>query len=65
MKCLNPNCQRDAHTRGLCKSCYHTACRLVKDKRTTWETLIETGKARPPSDRNRGRIVEWLLGRAP
>jgi hypothetical protein len=61
-KCLNPSCPRDANTRGLCKSCYHTACRLIKQGRTTWAELIEQGKAKEPNDRGgAGRIVAWLL----
>jgi hypothetical protein len=59
-KCLNPNCSREAHTRGLCRNCYTTANRLIRAKRTNWELLISRGKAQE----SRGKapvVVDWLL----
>ena len=43
--CLIKGCERTAFSRGLCKSCYQQAARLVKDKETTWFILIERGLA--------------------
>lgn len=43
-KCLVTTCDQPAKTRGLCGSCYATAKRLIKDKRTTEKALIESGR---------------------
>jgi len=42
-RCLIEGCERDAKTRGLCKSCYQTACKAVKADKTTWEELESMG----------------------
>jgi hypothetical protein len=35
--------------------------RLVKERRTSWETLVAQGKARKPSEKSRGHVVAWFL----
>lgn len=46
-KCLNPSCTNEAYARGLCKSCYGIAYRIVQDGIKTWEDLEEQGKCLP------------------
>lgn len=45
--CLTPRCTSDPATRGLCLACYRTARRMVADKRTTDETLVDAGLMLP------------------
>lgn len=65
MKCLNPNCQRGAEFRGLCRNCYAQASALVRQGKTTWPALEAAGKTLP--GRKAGRIKtadttrNWLL----
>lgn len=62
-KCLNPDCANYLHARGLCNRCYAIAERLVTSRKTTWETLIETGKCLPPCKKvtRSSKTAEWLL----
>lgn len=62
--CLYPLCATARHIRGLCRSHYTYASRLIKDKETTWDVLIENGKAMPasgPSGRGHGKVKKWFL----
>lgn len=46
--CLIEGCGRQAKTRGLCKSCYATADKMIRTSEVpSWEWLIEKGLARP------------------
>jgi hypothetical protein len=47
MKCLTAECQNTGTARGLCKSCYQTACLAVNANKVTWNQLIEWGMATP------------------
>ena len=60
-KCLNPNCNRAAHCRGLCNSCYQVAFSLVKRGKTTWENLESAGKSKPAIKQSPSKATEWLL----
>ena len=62
-KCLNPNCKRVARSRGLCASCYATACRLVKRGDTTYDALVKAGKMCPTARVRTGSTASWLLGK--
>lgn len=57
--CLRPKCKAPAHTRGLCKSDYAMALRLVNTRKTTWAKLEKKGKATSPK-RTFG-ATEWLI----
>lgn len=59
--CLNPECNAKAHVRGLCSLCYQAANRLVKLKKTTWDTLEKAGKALQISRSKPGKRMAWLL----
>jgi len=63
MKCLNPNCQKAAQSRGLCQSCYVRACEVVRAGLTTWKKLVAAKKILP-SQRQKTSTKKWLLGRA-
>src|SRR4030095_1990455 len=62
-KCKYPPCDRTAQARGLCKSCWFMARKLVLGGLISWAQLEETGRADPPykgsktSDRR-----AWFLG---
>ncbi len=62
-KCLNPNCQREAVTRGLCSACYVRANEVVRARLTTWKKL-EVAKKILPSQRQKTSAKKWLLGHA-
>jgi hypothetical protein len=62
-KCLNPKCQREAMTRGLCAACYVRANEVVRAGLTTWKKL-EAAKKVLPSQRQKTSTKKWLLGRA-
>lgn len=51
--CLTRTCGRVKWRRGLCPSCYEKAKVAVRTKQTTWERLIEEGKALPSAIMNR------------
>jgi hypothetical protein len=60
--CLVPACVRATEIRGLCRTCYTTARRLVLTGRATWEDLERYGKIlpAPPHTVFQG-TTEWLL----
>ena len=45
-KCMLKHCERVATIRGLCQTCYQTACNMVKRRDVTWEVLIKAGLAK-------------------
>lgn len=58
-KCLNPNCNNEIHTRGLCKNCYVIASRAVRQGKVTWTSLVTKGKANP--SKRKSATIDWLL----
>ncbi len=61
-KCLRTDCERPSASRGLCLSCYHSAQRLVKEGRTTWDTLEKAGKVLAVRYRaGTGAVVGYFL----
>lgn len=60
-KCLTPYCTGEAAHRGLCKSCYNVAGRLVRNKETTWEQLIKLKLATPPFLNEHGPQNRFLV----
>ncbi len=46
-KCLIDGCDEIQNTRGMCNLDYQLACRIIKEKKTTWEELEEKGMAKP------------------
>lgn len=63
-KCLYPPCKNDAFERGLCKSHHVHARKLVKDRKTNWETLIQMGKADNATERL-SALTTWFLEKPP
>jgi len=59
-ECLHPAHKAKAAVRGLCKSCYSVACKLVKDGQITWDALEKAGKALKAKPKNRTSQA-WLL----
>lgn len=57
--CLFPECSNPVVTRGLCQTHYVSASNLVRAKHTTWDKLIELGRALGPR-RNLG-ATDWFL----
>ncbi len=61
-RCLRPACGRAIYSRGLCRSCYLTALRLVQAQRTTWDALVAAGKAKDTTmPGRRSSRVDWFL----
>jgi len=60
IKCLFPECPRDKKHRGLCKTHYIEAQRLVKAGKTTWSILIKTNRAKP-KQRRATKIKDFFL----
>lgn len=67
LTCRVPNCAAaGTYSRGLCRSCYFSAARLVKLKTTTWKKMELNGsvggvvKSQPPQVHTLGR-TEWFL----
>lgn len=48
MKCLNDMCNNEAHSRGLCTTCYGYAQDMIKSGTHTEEQLIKAGKMLVP-----------------
>lgn len=64
MKCLNPKCEHQATTRGLCPNCYGCARRYVTIGKTTWQKLEKLGRCAPAAARaesQSGAKKDWLL----
>lgn len=59
--CLNPGCAKAASHRGLCKSCYSIAMRLVKAGKITTEQLMAEKKLLPI--RAKKGPTEWFLAK--
>ena len=61
MKCLVPNCENDAKTRGLCPTHYMYAHRLVTRGKTTWTVLEQEGKCLSPHS-SPNDTKDWFMG---
>jgi len=60
MKCLVPNCDHDARTRGLCSTHYNQAQRLVAKGLTCWSRLEGAGFCLPDRRQHRGQdFAAW------
>lgn len=59
-KCIRPECDMKARTRGLCDACYRTAVAGMKKHGITWEKLIQKGKALEPQ-RKPSEAAKWLF----
>lgn len=57
VRCKRPGCKNEAAARGLCRSDFTAAWRLVSDAVTTWEELERRGKVDP----KRPSARQWLL----
>lgn len=57
VRCKRPGCKREAVAKGLCRSDYAAAHRLVADGITTWEELERKGKTDP----KRPSAKSWFL----
>ena len=61
--CIVPDCQRNAHSRGLCSSHYQTAWQLVTARRTSWRRLEQTGKALEAySQKRAAKSMDFFMG---
>lgn len=61
-KCLFPSCTKQSVTRGLCKTHYMYALRLVKSGKTTWEELEQSNRCKPPKRINHNTSAyKWFL----
>lgn len=59
--CLNPACDKPAHSRGLCKGCYGILAKRVRQKKTTWDKLVSAGRATKAGTRGlHDPRVQWL-----
>lgn len=43
IQCLTEGCGKERKWKGLCRSCYGQALRLIEDKQTTWNELADMG----------------------
>lgn len=59
--CLKPNCGKVATSRGLCPSCYRVARMLVKEHKTTWEKLEQTGRCKAAQYCRESSTRDWML----
>lgn len=41
--CMTKDCGKVAQWKGLCRSCYGQALRLIEQEKTTWEELMTMG----------------------
>ena len=60
--CLYPDCEHPVRCRSLCPVHYATAQRLVKEGRTTWKELEDTGRCGASNRSPYGAYTEWFLG---
>ena len=59
--CLNPQCDRFTHRRGLCMDCWLKAMSLVRQGMTTWESLIERKKCTADEQVRLHPTERWLM----
>ena len=63
MKCLVPQCKNAEHNRGLCKGHLKYAKTLVKQHKTTWDSMVRRGKAMKPAA-GAGPLFGWFMAGA-
>ena len=56
--CKRPGCGKPAKVRGLCRTCYQMAYRLIRLGRATWAGLEDSGKV---NKQNMGSLSRWFL----
>jgi len=59
-KCINPNCDKNQHSRGLCSSCYNMANAAINAGDVTEQQLIAAGKMHPAFEKPASKR-SWLL----
>jgi len=62
--CLFPGCDHEVLSRGLCRTHYQNAHRLIKEGRTTWDILVANGKALPKGKTKKG-VTQFFLEEEP
>ena len=45
-QCMTEGCGKDQKWKGLCRSCYGQALRLIEEQQTTWDELATMGLVR-------------------
>ena len=45
--CMTPNCGSKKQWKGLCRSCYGQARRLIEEEKTDWDEIAELGMCEP------------------
>jgi hypothetical protein len=63
--CIFPGCNRAVTARGLCKTHYSCAAQLVRDNKTSWAELENSGKSLPTFRRgpHKGYVQDYFLGK--
>jgi len=59
-KCIRKTCNNRAFARGLCRSCYAVASRLVQAGTVTWLWLEKNNRCLP---RREGEVKQWFLNK--
>lgn len=65
MKCLVPECSREAIARGLCMSCYKAAYYQIRKGVVSWKELEKLGKVLPSRPGRRSRRYSYFLDGSP
>ena len=60
-ECLNPQCDRFVHRRGLCMDCWLKAMSIVRQGMTTWESLIARKKCTADEQVRLHPTERWLM----
>lgn len=58
--CVAPSCGRRIYGRGLCRSCYVAARRLIAAGEVTWAVLEKRGLANPSRQRAENPLTSAL-----
>lgn len=62
VKCIRPGCGKPEFSRGLCSACYSNAALLVRKGQTSWEQLVNSGRAlRAYLRKKSSKTRKWLL----
>ena len=61
--CLYPSCTKSTNARGLCRTHYGAARRLVAESRITWDGLVTAGKCldKMPHRELAGSATNWFM----
>jgi len=60
-QCLHPACGREQSLRGLCRDCYESVARAVRQGKTTWAAMERQGKVLPVRLGRSGKRLAWFL----